>query len=550
MAAQRRRHAARAARCGSAPTPACSREGSLARAGSTARSKISERHRHRYEFNNAYREQLERARAASLSGVSPDGVAGRDDRARRPSVVPRLPVPPRVQVAAARLPSAVPGLHPRRARSGGAPRATRCRSAACARRAQLRRVSGDARRGRGRAGRRSAAARPLVLIAGPCVIESRDAALRHAERLRDIAARARRAVRLQGVLRQGQPHLARRSFRGAGLDEGLRDPRRGAARDRRAGAHRRARDASRSRRSPRSSTCCRCRRSSAGRPTSSLAVARAGQAGEREEGTVPRRRGRWGRVVEKARATGNQQLLVTERGVALRLQQPGRRHARAARSWPSSATRWSSTPRHSVQLPGGAGHARRAASAQFVRAAGARRGRGRRRRGVPGGARGSRPRAQRRRRRACALDDLPALLGAARRASIARRVTREARRGDAAERQRRRARRVLDVEMRRRSTAVRDRLDERFDARGRRAARVPRQGRRHRHRQVGHRLPQDRRDPRQHRHAGVLPARRRGAARRPRHARRAATWCSRCRTAARPTRSCACCRCASASACR
>ena len=35
--------------------------------------KISERHRHRYEFNNAYREQLDRARPASLSGLSPDG---------------------------------------------------------------------------------------------------------------------------------------------------------------------------------------------------------------------------------------------------------------------------------------------------------------------------------------------------------------------------------------------------------------------------------------------------------------------------------------------
>ena len=31
---------------------------------------------------------------------------------------------------------------------------------------------------------------PLALIAGPCVIESRDAALRHAERLKALAARA------------------------------------------------------------------------------------------------------------------------------------------------------------------------------------------------------------------------------------------------------------------------------------------------------------------------------------------------------------------------
>jgi len=33
---------------------------------------ISERHRHRYEFNNAYREQLE-AKGLIISGLSPDG---------------------------------------------------------------------------------------------------------------------------------------------------------------------------------------------------------------------------------------------------------------------------------------------------------------------------------------------------------------------------------------------------------------------------------------------------------------------------------------------
>jgi CTP synthase len=33
---------------------------------------IAERHRHRYEFNNAYRETLERA-GLTISGTSPDG---------------------------------------------------------------------------------------------------------------------------------------------------------------------------------------------------------------------------------------------------------------------------------------------------------------------------------------------------------------------------------------------------------------------------------------------------------------------------------------------
>ena len=46
-------------------------EGSLA-ARAYARLEISERHRHRFEFNNRYREQLE-ARGLVLSGLSPDG---------------------------------------------------------------------------------------------------------------------------------------------------------------------------------------------------------------------------------------------------------------------------------------------------------------------------------------------------------------------------------------------------------------------------------------------------------------------------------------------
>jgi CTP synthase len=36
------------------------------------KTEISERHRHRYEFNNDYREPLEKA-GLSLSGMSPDG---------------------------------------------------------------------------------------------------------------------------------------------------------------------------------------------------------------------------------------------------------------------------------------------------------------------------------------------------------------------------------------------------------------------------------------------------------------------------------------------
>ena len=62
---------------------------------------------------------------------------------------------------------------------------------------------------------------PLVLIAGPCVIESRDAALRHAERVRDIAARAGMPVVYKSSFDKAN-RTAVDAFRGPGMDEGLR----------------------------------------------------------------------------------------------------------------------------------------------------------------------------------------------------------------------------------------------------------------------------------------------------------------------------------------
>jgi 2-dehydro-3-deoxyphosphooctonate aldolase (KDO 8-P synthase) len=61
---------------------------------------------------------------------------------------------------------------------------------------------------------------PLAVIAGPCVIENRDAALRHAERLRDIAAR----VGVSFIYKSSYDKANRTShaaFRGLGIDEGL-----------------------------------------------------------------------------------------------------------------------------------------------------------------------------------------------------------------------------------------------------------------------------------------------------------------------------------------
>ena len=46
-------------------------EGTLAQR-CTALNEVSERHRHRYEFNNAYRDSLT-AKGLVLSGLSPDG---------------------------------------------------------------------------------------------------------------------------------------------------------------------------------------------------------------------------------------------------------------------------------------------------------------------------------------------------------------------------------------------------------------------------------------------------------------------------------------------
>ncbi|MCC6847826.1 MAG: 3-deoxy-8-phosphooctulonate synthase [Deltaproteobacteria bacterium] len=63
-------------------------------------------------------------------------------------------------------------------------------------------------------------ARPVALIAGPCVIESRDSALRHAERIRDVA----RAAGVPYVFKASfdkANRTSRAGFRGPGMDEGL-----------------------------------------------------------------------------------------------------------------------------------------------------------------------------------------------------------------------------------------------------------------------------------------------------------------------------------------
>jgi 2-dehydro-3-deoxyphosphooctonate aldolase (KDO 8-P synthase) len=61
---------------------------------------------------------------------------------------------------------------------------------------------------------------PLAVIAGPCVIESRDAALRHADQIRDIAAGARIPVVYKSSFDKAN-RTSLGSFRGIGMEEGL-----------------------------------------------------------------------------------------------------------------------------------------------------------------------------------------------------------------------------------------------------------------------------------------------------------------------------------------
>ena len=78
-----------------------------------AKTQIMERHRHRYEFNNDYREKLSAAGLAHHRHL-PQRRVGGDRRDQGPSLVPGLPVPPGVQIRPHGPPPPVPGLHPGR----------------------------------------------------------------------------------------------------------------------------------------------------------------------------------------------------------------------------------------------------------------------------------------------------------------------------------------------------------------------------------------------------------------------------------------------------
>jgi 2-dehydro-3-deoxyphosphooctonate aldolase (KDO 8-P synthase) len=154
---------------------------------------------------------------------------------------------------------------------------------------------------------------PLALIAGPCVIESRDAALRHAERLAAMA----RVAALPLVYKSSFDKANRTSlgsFRGVGLDDGLRildEVRRETGLPVLTDVHEPGQIAAVAAvvdvlQTP--AFLCR-------QTDFIVAVAAAGKPVNLKKGQFL---SPWEmhRVVEKARSTGNPDLLVTERGFA------------------------------------------------------------------------------------------------------------------------------------------------------------------------------------------------------------------------------------------
>jgi len=154
---------------------------------------------------------------------------------------------------------------------------------------------------------------PLLLIAGPCVIESRESALRHAERIRALAAQAGLPVVYKSSFDKAN-RTSLLAFRGVGLEEGLRileEIRRELGLPVLTDVHEQAQIA------PVASVvdvlqtpAFLCRQTDF-----VIAVARAGKPVNLKKGQFL---SPWemGRVVEKARSTGNPDLLVTERGFA------------------------------------------------------------------------------------------------------------------------------------------------------------------------------------------------------------------------------------------
>ena len=119
MDEQTRRSSTWAARCGSARTRPSSRPGSIVREA-YGEEVVYERHRHRYEVNNRYRQPLEEARPGLLGHARPTAGSSSSSSSRRidAPVLRRDPGPPGVQEPAGPAAPVVRGV-----RRGGTRRA-------------------------------------------------------------------------------------------------------------------------------------------------------------------------------------------------------------------------------------------------------------------------------------------------------------------------------------------------------------------------------------------------------------------------------------------
>ena len=156
---------------------------------------------------------------------------------------------------------------------------------------------------------------PLAFIAGPCVIESAEHALDTALAIREIARALRRAGDLQGVVRQGQPHVADARSAAPASTPGLAGARR------RQGAHRLADPHRHPRARPR-----RAGRRGRRRPADSrlpLAADRPARrrGAHRQASSTSRRASSWRRATcatssPRSPPKATTSVLVTERGVS------------------------------------------------------------------------------------------------------------------------------------------------------------------------------------------------------------------------------------------
>ena len=156
---------------------------------------------------------------------------------------------------------------------------------------------------------------PLVFIAGPCVIESEDARPRSRARHQGGGRAAPAALRVQGLVRQGQPHVARLvsrpRARGGPAHPRPRSGRAAACpiltdihEPDQAGAGRRSRRRPADSRVP-VATDRPARRCRPHRPRR-----------QRQEGSVPRARSTSATPSQKVRDSGNERVFVTERGTS------------------------------------------------------------------------------------------------------------------------------------------------------------------------------------------------------------------------------------------